>query len=282
MAQSCGLGAWVRIYMLADSRLAGYTNLAIRPSPDFFGQLPLFHIDGADLSQTVRVADGLMKAKLFAGYTGEKVPFGDEAWDLGGSPMLGANLDYHLDDWSFRTGYAQLRLKHDWPASAQLTSAGFPLSIVAPLSMNHKTSRYYSAGLIYEHGPLQVQWMLNKVSQQSTGYQNYYSSYVLSGYRLGELTPYAGWARSDTPSKRLSTGMGAMIQKVVDDTLNISHTRQSTWTAGVRWDFRRNMDLKAQWDGIRGSSDSVFLYPRDTPGWSGSTDVYSMTLDFAF
>ncbi|MDD5298003.1 MAG: hypothetical protein PHU46_13930 [Rhodocyclaceae bacterium] len=270
-------------YMLADSRLVGYGNLAISPSLDFFGQLPLFHIDGADISRTFPVGHGLLKGKLFAGYTGEKVPLGSTSWNMGDSPMMGANLDYHLDNWSFRLGYAQLRIKHDWPVSDQLAGVGVPPATVSALSMADKTSRYYSAGLMYERGPVQVQWMLNQVSQESYGYQDYYSSYVLAGYRLDAFTPYAGVARSDSPAKALDTATLAPLQRAaVADALGLSHTNQTTWTVGVRWDFRRNMALKAQWDGIRGRSDSVFLYPKDTPGWSGSTDVFSAVLDFAF
>ena len=269
-------------YMLADSRLIGYTNLAIRPALDFFGQLPLFHIDGADLSRTIPAGNGLLTGKVFAGYTGEKVPFGDAAWDLGNSPIFGANIDYHQDDWSYRLGYAQMRMKHDWPVSAQLSGYGVPLTIVNELSMNNQTSRYYSAGLIYDHGPVQVQWMANKVAQESLGYQNYYSSYLLAGYSMGDLTPFAGISRSYTPSKQLDLGSANPFQAAVDSTLNISHTNQTTWTLGMRWNFRRNMDLKAQLDCIRGKSDSVFLYPKDTPGWSGKTDIFSLAMDFTF
>jgi hypothetical protein len=272
-------------YMLADSRLVGFANLAVRPSPDFFGQLPLYHIDGADVSKTIPFGPGLVKAKLFAGYTGEKVPAGPDVWDMGGAPMMGANLDYHVDNWSFRLGYAQLLLKHDWPLTSQLTRAGIPQTTVQTLSMANKTARYYSAGLMYDRGPLQVQWMLNKVWQESHGYQNYYSSYLLAGYRFAAFTPYVGVARSYSPPKQLDSGLppafvfqNAMVAKV----LSLSHTSQTTWTIGTRWDFQRNMDLKFQWDNIQGRSDSVFLYANDTSGWSGSTDVFSLTLDFAF
>jgi hypothetical protein len=270
-------------YMLADSRLVGYSNLAIRPSPDFFGQLPLYHIDGADVTKTIPFGPGLLKGKLFAGYTGEKLPFITDPWDMGNSPMMGGNLDYHLDNWSFRLGYAQLRFKHDWPLSATLTAIGVPAATVDALSMAGKTARYYSLGMMYDRGPFQAQWMLNKVWQESAGYQNYYSSYFLAGYRLDAFTPYVGVARSYSPPKQIEMGaIPPVLTPSMAEVLNHSHTSQTTWTVGMRWDFRRNMDIKAQWDGIRGKSDSVFLYSGRAPGWSGSTDVFSLALDFAF
>ena len=53
-------------------------------------------------------------------------------------------------------------------------------------------------------------------------------------------------------------------------------------TLGLRWDFRTNMDLKLQYDAVRGSSDSILPTRRDTPGWNGRTDVISIVTDFIF
>ncbi len=60
------------------------------------------------------------------------------------------------------------------------------------------------------------------------------------------------------------------------------HTDQSTVFVGIRWDFAANMALKAQYDAIRGSAESVFPYQRATPDWNGRTKVLSLALDFVF
>lgn len=275
-------------YMHADSRLVGYANTSIRPSPDYFGQLPLYHIDGFDWIHTLRAGQGLVTGKFFAGYTGEKVPMGDRYWNMGGSPMLGGNLDYHLDAWSFRLGYAQMRLKHDWPLSdvlAPLYGRGAQAAAAAQaLSITGKTSRYYGLGVTYDQNPLQVQLMLNAVQQESHAYQNYRAAYVLASYRLGAFRPYGGISRSYSRPKQLDTGLPKTdpLRAVVDYALNVSHTHQTTYSLGVRWDFRRDMDLKLQWDGIRGRSTAQFLYRGDGPQWSGDSNVLSLALDFAF
>ena len=62
------------------------------------------------------------------------------------------------------------------------------------------------------------------------------------------------------------------------------HLDQKTFTLGARWDFRRNMALKAQVDMIRGSPESIYLRPPNsiTPQFDGRINVFSLTLDFAF
>jgi len=57
---------------------------------------------------------------------------------------------------------------------------------------------------------------------------------------------------------------------------------QTTFTLGTRWDFRRNMALKAQVDFVRGASDSLFLYPISDEAFDGKLNVYSVSLDFVF
>lgn len=277
-------------YMLADSRLVGYTNLVVRPSTDFFGQLPLYHIDGLDIAKTFPLYDGLLTAKLFGGYTKEYVPVGRQAWNMGDSPMLGGNLTWHQDAWSFGLGYAQLKVKHDWPFAGELAvlrSLGSQPSAAADsLSIAGKLSRYYSMGVIYDDNPLQVQLMLNSVDQESHAYQNYHSAYFLAGYRLGKITPYTGISRSYSKKKQLDTGLSNpaydALNARVTYLLDVSHTNQKTYTLGLRWDFSQGMDVKIQWDAIRGKGDALFLYRNDSPGWNGKTDVLSFTMDFAF
>lgn len=57
---------------------------------------------------------------------------------------------------------------------------------------------------------------------------------------------------------------------------------QHTYTLGVRWDFRRDMALKAQLDMIRGEPDSLYTFRNEAPGWNGRSNVVTLTLDFVF
>ncbi|BBN87217.1 hypothetical protein [Azospira sp. I09] len=54
-------------FMLADSRLVGYSYLAVRPSVDYFTSLPFSHVDGVDGSFTFPLGPGLGKVQAFSG-----------------------------------------------------------------------------------------------------------------------------------------------------------------------------------------------------------------------
>lgn len=276
-------------YMRADSRLVGYSYLTVRPSVDYYGGLPFQYFDGLDGAVTVPVGEGLLRTKVFGGYSPEKIPLeNSNPWDLGGSSLLGGSLDYQLNSWQFRLGYFQLGYQRDLPGSftALMTALRrIPLQGIQTadaIAVGGTTSRHYSAGMVYDEGPLQVQLMVSGVKHDSVFFQDSVSGYLLTGYRVGDVTPYAGlsWSRS-SPATLSSTGVPALDAAVVS-TIARTGSNQHTYTLGLRWDFHSGMDAKIQWDAIRGAPESTFLYRWEQPGWTGQTHVLSAVVDFAF
>ncbi|WP_333876874.1 hypothetical protein [Methylobacter sp.] len=276
-------------YMRADSRLVGYSYLTVRPSVDYYGGLPFQYLDGLDGAVTLVVGEGLLRAKVFGGYSPEKIPFAEAQWDLSDSPMLGGNLGYQLGSWQFRLSYAQIRYTHNLPldyAALMTTLRGIPLPgtqlAADALTIQGTTSRHYSAGVIYDEGPLQVQLMVSGAKHESAFFQDGVAGYLLTGYRVGDITPYAGlsWSRNN-PATVHSTGIPA-LDAAVTGAIDETHSDQHTYTLGLRWDLYSGMDVKVQWDAVRGSPGSKFLYRWEQPGWTGQTHVLSAVVDFAF
>ncbi|MDX9995341.1 MAG: hypothetical protein RBS28_08435 [Rhodocyclaceae bacterium] len=273
--------------MLADSRLVGYSYLPARPSADFFGPLFFSHFDGADASLTLPLAGGLVRGKLFAGETREKTSGAPGIWDTSGSPVAGMVLDYLQGPWLFRANYAQIRFSSDInfaPLPFILRNViGTPQAIAAADALVTKDTktRFYSLGIVYDDGPLQVQGMLNTIDQETGVFQNSSAGYLLAGYRFGMLTPYAGVSWWKSKFKPFGVGLGIPD---LDRIMAASGSDQTTYTLGARWDFHDNMALKLQWDAIRGSPQSLFPYARANggSGWNGRTDVLSVVMDFVF
>jgi outer membrane autotransporter protein len=124
--------------------------------------------------------------------------------------------------------------------------------------------------------------MVSGVKNDSAFLQDSVSGYLLTGYRVGDVTPYAGlsWSRSSAASMN-STGVRA-LDTAVAKTIGRTGNNQHTYTLGLRWDFHSGMDVKVQWDAIRGAPDSMLHYRWEQPGWTGQTHVLSAVLDFAF
>jgi hypothetical protein len=288
----------VEFYMLADSRLIGYSYLTVRPPVDFFATLPFQYVNGVDLTAATPLGDGILKGKVFVGQSGEDAPIYNELLSLRGNRLAGGYLDYQSGNWQWRVTYAQMQFRHDLPAPVstlrdslmQASTFGFPSAAIAAdrISVVNTTSKYSSIGGVYDRGPLQIQAMLSEIRHESDLYQNTRAGYLIGGYRLGEFTPFAVYSRTQSRARSLGSGLPdffppfARINAGLAGALARTHTDQHTISFGTRWDFRRNMALKAQVDMVRGARDSIFLYPTNDAGFNGKLNVFSLALDFVF
>ncbi len=278
-------------FMLSDSRLVGYSFVMVRPPVEYFGTLPFSSIDGADAVFAMPADGGVLRFKLFAGRSREKAPLGDRQWDLDGSLLRGGHVDYQTGQWHWRAGYASVRLAHDLPLEPlpdALRAVGATAAADA-LSLQGRTSRFTSAGVVYEPGPWRLQLMVNDTRHDGVVFQNSRSGYALAGYRLDRVTPFVGYAWTRSTPKSLDTGIPAgaapaldALNAAVARVLADSRSHQHTVSLGVRWDFSDRADFKLQFDAVRGASDSIFLTRRDTPGWTGRTNVLTAVIDFVF
>ncbi|MCL2635031.1 MAG: hypothetical protein FWD50_00150 [Betaproteobacteria bacterium] len=270
-------------FMLADSRLVGYSYLPVRPPGDYFWFLPFSSINGADVALTMPLADNTLRGKIYYGIADGKIPLDEEQWNIGGSPMMGAYLEYQAGPWLLRGSYANIRFNSNLPIAQNFYSQ-VPHDLTAEqartsfdyLQVDGKRSHYYSLGVVYDNGPWQFQLMLNSIDQGSRAFADSYAGYVLAGYRIGSVTPYIGysWVRS----KHFNPSSLPAVAQVQAD----SFSWQDTTIVGARWDVARNLALKVQWDAVRGDAASIFPFRRERPEWDGRVDVFSLTMDFVF
>lgn len=278
-------------YMLADSRLIGYANTTVRPSPDFYGSLVFSYFDGIDTTASMALGDGLLRGKLFFGHSPETTTFSEPVtWDLDGSRLIGGHLDYFAGPWQFRIAHAEVKF-----SSTELRLNAYVAPLFAPfpapdftflypeLSMIGKTSRFDSIGVVYDKGPLQVQAMFGRISHESESYEDSRAAFVIGSYRIGKLTPYLGFSKTRSKASSISTSVDPFVLDPLASQLpTATHTDQHTVTIGTRWDFQQNWALKVQLDSIHGKPESVFLFRGPAPQWDGRMKVLSVALDFAF
>ncbi len=281
--------------MHGDSRLIGYSQLTARPNIDYYSTLAVTYLDGLDAQLTFPLAGGLLSAKGYFGFLGEKLPFIEEgALDLRGSRAFGAYLDYQSGGWQWRGGLAQIRFKNSMPYPVQqlqgmLRASGVPTAQQAAddLELQGSKARYYTLGVVYDRGPLMVQLMLGRTRYDSIAIQDQDSGMFLAGYRIEEFKPFVGYSKTRSRASHVSSGLpnvgyAALMNAGLSAVQAASHTDQHTYTVGLRWDFRQDMALKFQVDAIRGKPDSVATVRRETPRWDGKTNVFTITLDFVF
>lgn len=271
--------------MLADSRLVGYSYLTVRPPTDFFGPLFFSHFDGADVSGTLPLGGGLVRGKLFAGKTQEKSAGTLGVWDTSGSPVGGLVLDYVTGPWNVRLNSARIRFAADMNVSALTTllRANGGDAAADSLLTEGRTSRYLSLGVVYDHGPLLLQGMLNRIRHDSAAFQDSRAGYLLAAYRVGSVTPFIGVSRwKSQPHENLPVVVPGWLDEEYQRFVAGSKIDRTTYSLGARWDFRHHMALKFQLDAVRASPDTAFSFANVQPAWNGKTNVLTLTLDFVF
>lgn len=273
--------------MQSDSRMVGYSYLPVRPPVNFYGLVPINYGDGADVQLRLPLADGVLKGSIYLGDAREKLP----PYDVNNSPVRAASIGYERGAVQVRLIHAESVLANSilGPAADfrdQLRTLG-AVDAANAMDMQGTRSSYDSVGVAYDDGSWQLQAALNSVTHGTVLTENSKAGYVTVARRIGNLNPFMGYSWALSTPKSLSSGlanpfMAAAADAGIATALKRSHQDQRTSTIGVRWDFARNLDLKAQLDFVEGTADSTLLYDHVMPGWDGRTTVFSLALDFVF
>lgn len=132
-----------------------------------------------------------------------------------------------------------------------------------------------SVGASYDPGDWFVmgQW----IQRQST--TNLTAMYVGAGYRIDRFTPYVTVSNN---------GRGSFVPGFPPPTaaaIVLASRSQSTVSAGLRWDFMKNVDVKVQYDRVKLSNDSngyLVNLPVNTILYGTTFHVITAVVDFVF
>lgn len=239
------------IYAYSDSVYIGYTLPWARVPQDIYGwEVGAFN--GVTVTHRESIGDWALTGSAFAGqestkknlemqriyYDGARV---DDAW----KNILGANLDLSNDIFGMRLIYMQ----------NSIDLKVYPQGEDAQATLGTR-QRVMGVSTSIDYGNVLFRAEANTFMRPSQDYRS--KSWTTSlGYKIGNFTPLVGY--SDYTEK-LTAGY---------TTPQIDTTR----FAALRWDFRKNMDLKVQWDSVIDRS----LVP-----FTGSAKVLSVALDAVF
>jgi len=223
------------IYAYSDSVYIGYTLPWVRVPQDIYGW-EVGAYNGVNLRHSHSFGDWAVTGNLFAGqetthdnteqrkiYYGYRV---DDDW----KHILGGYLDVSNDVFGARLIYMQnsIDLSAYAPGEDPDISRGTRQRIIG------------LSGSI-DYGPWMVRAEANRFMRPSLDYKS--SSFTATvGYRIGQFTPLAGFSA---------------YKEQLTPTYTATQN-DNTRFVGLRWDFRKGMDLKAQWDSVKDSSNYDF------------------------
>jgi len=279
------------IYLLAESRQVGYSYLALRPPPEFYGLISNDEIDGGDIAYTRRVGRGLARVRLFGGGAPGETAFQDGTYDETDANVYGATFDYLYRGWTARI--AMIHFEYDPDSrlaalAAGLRMTGVPESvdIAHEIDQPKLKSLGIQLGVAYDDGPMQAQLLYGIGESTSIAGPDFRNLYTLFGYRLRQFTPFVSFASSRNCDPH-STGLPAlpMFAPLNDAVAGLQanfRTEQQTTSFGVRYDFSSHIDLKLQVD-LVSVRDSVLMFDRRTPpGGPADFTVAAVAIDFVF
>ncbi|KQQ89049.1 hypothetical protein [Massilia sp. Leaf139] len=282
------------MFIAADYRKVGYAYPWIRTPIEVYGVLPLSSSDGADLSwqwngesmhSTTQVLFGRTDMALYDGAR------------LRGRDIAGFSHTVEQGAFSARASVITTRLSVSlFPELFDALEAFGPLGrgMAARLRVEDKRASAMSIGLNYDPG----QWFVMGEAGRSKvdGYLgSTRSAYVSGGWRHGNLTPYAGYARvwGTLPEGPHALPLGSLppAYAAIGYAANAglegmmrAVPSQSTLSVGLRWDVVPNVAVKLQHERVTTRSGSRGMFINSAPDYrSGRTaPVTSAALDFVF
>ena len=286
----------IDVFMLSDYRSLGYAQTTVRPNVDFYGFMPIYALDGADVAYSFEGGGARWQLKAQLGRTRADIPEVD--YHFKAQNFLDVTLTREAGPWRLKAGYAQMKVTENIPMGALTpglaTVAGMGLPGVSAEAGHLRDELQFKGGLVsyaalgagYDDGTWLVQGELARVASDRDVSVKGDAAYVLAGRRFGAWLPYAGlsgfWPAKGVLQGQTNWGALARLQREGLHALNSSRIDQSTTTLGVRWDFHAQAALKLQWDSVRIKDYGYATWTHGMFNDSKRARLVSATVDWVF
>lgn len=299
-------------FLMSDTRNVGYTYPWVRPFTEYYGWIPLFSVDGADIAYVIPQGDAQWRLKAQAGLSSTGIPIGESKLDFKTKDLVSLTVSRRAGPWETKLGYstfssnnevalggpdgglAALQQGMDAVAAATVSLAPAISSEAADLrrQLAFKNARisYLTFGASYDTGRWLVQGELARTTSSHKIVPHGTMGYAVIGYRSGDWTPFAAISAS-RPGNGLRTASAdwgsigqAATQATAINVLNSTRMDQSTLSLGTRWDFHKRAALKLQWDATRVAPHGYGLLFKNPALETRSSRMnqLTLTLDFLF
>ncbi len=299
-------------FLLSDYRSVGFAYPWVRPNVEVYGGLPVFSIDGVDITKTWSLGDARWRGRLFGGQGHARSPSPDHAPHLTSKlrSLLIASLSRDSEGLLLRAAFARANLDFGGQRWKQTLRQGLAQVAALPVpSVAAEASRlsdglgadtavvtYFALGASYDSG----NWIASAEavrlrSEMASSLSD--SAYVSVGHRFGPVTAFGMLGAARTPRAAtdapqwagplapiVGPAAAANIQALGSAAAyaaSAARVDQRSVSAGMRWDVHPEVALKLQWDHffIR-RNGSVLWGTRNLE--PASANVVTAAFDFVF
>lgn len=298
-------------FLMSDIRNVGYAYPWVRPFTEYYGWIPLFSVDGADIAYLIPQGDAQWRLKAQAGRSGLGIPIGDSKLDVKADGLVTLTVSRRTGPWEAKLGYSSFTNRNEVApggggglAALQqgLDTIATATASLAPaisseatdlrrqLSFKNAHMNYVTLGAVYDDGHLLIQGELARTTSSHKVVPHGTMGYVAIGYRTGDWTPFMA-VSATRPGNGLRSAKAdwsvigqSATQATAIAVLNSTRMDQKTLSFGTRWDFQERAALKVQWDITRIDPHGYGLVFKDPALETrrSSMNQLTLTLDFLF
>lgn len=280
-------------FMSSEHRKVGFANPWVRPPVEVYGLVPVFTVDGADASY--RLHPGGWTTTLHTSFGHSRIEASDGNEFLADTWHVNAMFERGRLTW--RIAFSGGPLETD---AFDFLFDGFRAfgpegdEIADRFEADEKRMQFAAVGATYDPGRWFVMTEIARMDMNSLLGETL-AGHVTGGYRLGPVTPYVAYSRSELLGESSDPGLSLAsvppeqieVAATLNATLNAimrSLPVQQTLAVGGRWDFMPGMALKLQVDFIDVLEGSPGAFANVRPGFEpgGSARLVSLAVDLVF
>jgi len=292
-------------FLMSDHRNVGYAYPWVRPPLEFYGWIPIFSIDGADVAYRMHSAnDTSWRIKAQAGNSQFWIPVNS---GIGGgyrfetNDLMSLSLTHQSELWRVKLAHSRFSAATEVPAFGPLhagldavAAAAIPgvsteaADLRKNLSFKGAHISYTTLGFAYDDNTWLAQAELGLSSSTADVVPTSRMAYASVGRRFGDWLPFVMLSTSRPVQPRSARnnwgGLNATVRDPAVRTANALRIDQNTLSIGARWDFHAQAALKLQWDHSRSNPPGYGVWMRavDASRRSERLNLFTATVDFVF
>ncbi len=295
-------------FLMSDIRNIGYAYVWVRPPTEFYGWIPIFSVDGLDLTWHIDRSDAFWQVRAQGGCHRFKTSLGGDPYEFETSDLWSLTLSRQSGPFQLKVGYSRFSSNNEVGIFEPLLSGlegialatkGVVPSVAAEaeelrgeLAFQGVDISYMTLGALYDDGRYVVQGEVARSTSTADVLPHGIMGYISAGIRLGDFTPFCmvSSVRAENDLRGAMSDWSAMgevaqyLQSQSISIINSTRMDQRSVSLGLRWDFHNQAALKLQWDRTRIKSFGYGLWWRESTvlNHSGRINLGTISLEFIF
>lgn len=277
--------------LIGDVGNISYAYDWVRPPVEFYGTIPFYHYDGAEILYRRSLQNGHFSAKVFYGRSGStfKYESGESEFEL--VPFAGASLHYESGGFTYRAGYARTELASARGSGVDLRSflaenSHLPgmTETMAQFALDRSPIQYFTTGFEYRNATWKWLAEASYMELDLATILPSFAAYTGVVKRFDNIALYGlvAHAHSTHSPESANAQLPESLRHYLQIGLSESDVEQSSASLGVRWDIATNVAVKGQWDHSWVSAGKSVLWEGDESTSDEQINVFTLGVSFIF